>query len=187
MEQVEQQNQKVTGDMTIGDVVKKYPAAAEVMLSYGLHCIGCHVNPYETIEQGCTAHGMTSEVIAEMLGKVNAAISAPVSAEIQVTEAAAKKIIELATSEKKEGQALRVKVVPGGCSGFNYDMHFDEKVHPEDKTFENHGSKIIVDGGSLEFLKGTTIDFVDSLQGSGFKLQNPNAKSTCGCGNSAGF
>lgn len=65
---------KITADMTLGEVVQKHPETAEVMLSYGLHCIGCHVAAHETIEQGCKTHGMTDKQITEMLEKMNKAI-----------------------------------------------------------------------------------------------------------------
>lgn len=184
MEQIEQ---KVSKDMTIGEVVRLYPAAAEIMLSYGLHCVGCHVNPFESIEQGCKGHGMADQVIEEMVSKINEAVGGPIEDKVDITDAAAKKIIELAAKEGKEGHSLRIKVIPGGCSGYSYDMHFDDKVEESDKVFEKDGAKIAVDADSLNYLKGTTIDFVESLQGAGFKLQNPNAKSACGCGNSVGF
>ena len=177
---------KVTKDMTIGDVVKRFPAAAEIMLSYGLHCVGCHVNPFESIEMGAKGHGMPDETINEMIAKINEIVAAPVDEKLELTPIAAKKIITLAKSENKEGQALRIKVVPGGCSGFSYDMHFDENIG-DDKVFEKDGAKIVVDKDSLNHLKGTTIDYVEGLQGAGFKLLNPNAKSACGCGSSVGF
>ena len=79
---------------------------------------------------------------------------------------------------------LRVAVVGGGCSGFSYQMNFENQVNPIDKTFEFDGLKVIVDQASWVFLKGTKLDFVDSLEGSGFKFDNPNAKTTCGCGHS---
>ena len=105
-------------------------------------------------------------------------------AEIQVTENAAKQIRTLlddATDNK--GKQLRVYVEGGGCSGMQYGMVFDEKK-PEDQVISQHGVNVIIDGQSLEFLKGSTIDYVESIQGSGFRINNPNAKTSCGCGKS---
>ena len=130
---------------------------------------------------------MTDEVISEMIDKINGAVSPPTEDKVELTDAAANKIIELAKKEGKDGHSLRIKVIPGGCSGYSYDMHFEDKVSDSDKVFEKNGAKLIIDPDSLGYLKGTTIDFVDSLQGAGFKLINPNAKSACGCGNSVGF
>jgi len=105
-------------------------------------------------------------------------------AEIQVTEAAAKQIRGLlAESPDGKGKHLRVYVEGGGCSGMQYGMIFDEKK-ADDAVISQHGVGVLVDGQSLEFLKGCTIDWVDSIQGSGFRIQNPNAKTSCGCGKS---
>ena len=103
---------------------------------------------------------------------------------IQLTEKAAEKVREIRTTEKiEENLGLRLRVVGGGCSGFSYDLYFDEK-QTTDKTFEIHGVNVVVDPMSLQYLIGTEIDYVDGLYGAGFKFGNPNVKSTCGCGSS---
>ncbi len=80
---------------------------------------------------------------------------------------------------------LRVQVAGGGCSGMSYKLGFDsEPVAPSDKSFERDGVKIIIDAKSFLYLSGTTLDFSDGLNGTGFVFQNPNAKRTCGCGSS---
>ena len=73
---------------------------------------------------------------------------------------------------------------PGGCSGFQYGMDFSEKPDENDEIVEQHGVKVFINKESIEFLKGSNIDFVESLQGSGFKIDNPNVKNSCGCGKS---
>ncbi len=103
---------------------------------------------------------------------------------IQLTEKASEKVKELMTSEKKEGYGLRVYVEGGGCSGFQYGMAFEEKANDEDDVLELFGVKIMIDPYSAPMLTGTEIDYNDSLQGAGFDIKNPNAKSTCGCGQS---
>ena len=103
---------------------------------------------------------------------------------IAMTEGAASKVKEISEQEKLLGQGLRLRVVGGGCSGFSYDLYFEETPSANDKIFELHGVKIFVDPFSYQYLDGTEIDYVDSLQGSGFKFLNPNVKSTCGCGSS---
>jgi len=185
--ETEQTEQKVTKDMTIGDVIKNYPAAAEIMTAQGLHCVGCHVNPFESIEQGCKGHGMSDEIIDTMISKINEVVGGGTEEKLEITSGAAKKIAELAESEGKQGHALRIKVIPGGCSGYSYDMHFDNDIDSNDKVFEQDGVKVVVDTDSMGYLRGTKMDYVESLQGSGFKLLNPNAKSACGCGSSVGF
>jgi|ERR1051325_9140052 iron-sulfur cluster assembly accessory protein len=105
-------------------------------------------------------------------------------ADIQVTENAAKQIrVLLDESEDHRGKALRVHVEGGGCSGMQYGMMFDRKK-ADDVMFSQHGVDVLIDPQSLEFLKGSTIDYVESIQGSGFRIQNPNAKTSCGCGKS---
>ena len=103
---------------------------------------------------------------------------------LDVTPAAISKVKEIMAQQKPQPVGLRVAVVGGGCSGFTYQINFENQINPIDKTFEFDGLKVIVDQASWMFLKGTKLDFVDSLEGSGFKFDNPNAKTTCGCGHS---
>lgn len=105
---------------------------------------------------------------------------------MEVTQAALDKFKDLMEKEGKHGQGLRFNVLPGGCSGFVYDMAFEEKPTAEDEVLEFDGFQIFVDRDVLEFIKGIKIDFVDSLQGTGFKIDNPNAQHSCGCGKSFG-
>ena len=104
--------------------------------------------------------------------------------DVTVTEKAAQKIIELAKQDKKDNYGLKLYVFPGGCSGFQYGMDFEEKPTATDLVTEQHGLKLFVDKDSMDFLKGAKIDFVDSLNGSGFKIDNPNVQHSCGCGKS---
>lgn len=106
---------------------------------------------------------------------------------IQVTPPAAERIRALLDKEGKlESHALRLKVVGGGCSGLRYELAFDERVNENDTELEIGDVRVIVDEKSALYLVGTTLDFVDTLQESGFKMINPQAKSTCGCGESFG-
>ena len=103
---------------------------------------------------------------------------------LRITPVAAAKVNEIRQAEGIEPNlALRLRVVGGGCAGFSYDLYFDE-VAEVDRAFEVEGVKCIVDEMSLMYLVGTEIDYVEGLQGAGFKFQNPNVKSTCGCGSS---
>ena len=104
---------------------------------------------------------------------------------IQVTEAAASRITQLLDRDgKAQSHGLRVKVVGGGCSGLRYELTFDDAVRDVDSEFDAHGARIIVDERSALYLMGSTLDFVDTLNESGFKIENPNASATCGCGDS---
>lgn len=103
---------------------------------------------------------------------------------VQITPVAATKINEIREAEGIEANmALRLRVVGGGCAGFSYDLYFDEGTEV-DRVCEIAGVKVIVDEMSLMYLVGTEIDYVEGLQGAGFKFNNPNVKSTCGCGSS---
>lgn len=103
---------------------------------------------------------------------------------IAITEKAAVKVLEIAADEGLEGQGLRLRVIGGGCAGFNYDLYFEDKPTSMDEIFDVNGVKMYVDPLSYQYLDGTEIDFVESDYSSGFKFNNPQIKSTCGCGSS---
>jgi iron-sulfur cluster assembly accessory protein len=104
---------------------------------------------------------------------------------INVSETAALKINELLAEEQKIGSALRVFVQGGGCSGFQYGLMIEENGQGSgDQVFESNGVKLYVDPISIRYLKGAEVDFVDTISGGGFTIKNPNATSTCGCGQS---
>jgi iron-sulfur cluster assembly protein len=106
---------------------------------------------------------------------------------VNVTEPAAQQIKRLLDSEGKLAtHALRMKVVGGGCSGLQYQLAFDDQMRENDSEVEASGVRVVVDEKSALYLVGTTLDYVDTLMESGFKIQNPNAKATCGCGQSFG-
>ncbi len=104
-------------------------------------------------------------------------------ATIEISENAVKKIQALLAQQEKEAQGLRVKVVGGGCSGLSYKMDLDVQ-RDGDRIFERDNVKVIVDRKSFIYLRGTELDYADGLMDSGFKLQNPNVKRSCGCGSS---
>jgi iron-sulfur cluster assembly protein len=87
-------------------------------------------------------------------------------------------------SERGEDGGLRIAVIGGGCSGFQYQMSLDKQPAADDQVIEQDGLRVFVDTRSMLYLNGTTIDYVDGLSGSGFKFDNPNARGTCGCGES---
>lgn len=104
---------------------------------------------------------------------------------IILTESAATKVQELmAREENPEGISLRVAVQPGGCSGMRYALFFDDRQLDGDKVATVEGVPVRVDKMSAPYLRGTKIDWVDSLQGAGFSIDNPNAQSSCACGDS---
>ena len=103
---------------------------------------------------------------------------------LELTPVAVAKVKEILDQQEPKPVALRVSVVGGGCSGFSYQMNFENQTNGIDKTFEFDGLKVFVDQASLMYLKGTRIDYIETLEGSGFKFDNPNVKTTCGCGSS---
>lgn len=103
---------------------------------------------------------------------------------MMLTDRAAEKVREIREAEGLGDQGLRVRVLGGGCSGFSYDLFFEEETTERDQSFDSHGISIHVDMMSLTYLEGTEIDYVEGLHGAGFKFNNPGAKSTCGCGSS---
>ncbi|MEM4630008.1 MAG: iron-sulfur cluster assembly accessory protein [Candidatus Diapherotrites archaeon] len=184
IEKVKTKEVVITKDMTIGEVVARYPETAEIMLGYGLHCIGCHVNPYESIEAGALGHGMDKETITQMIKEMNEAISNHEEKDIILSDAAVRKFKQLMEAEGKSNYGLKFTIEPGGCAGFSYVMDFAEKPSDNEIVIEEKGLKIFVEKSAFEMVKGCRIDYVDSLHGSGFKISNPNAKNTCGCGKS---
>jgi iron-sulfur cluster assembly accessory protein len=103
---------------------------------------------------------------------------------IQLTENAAGKVKELLEQEGRTDIALRVAVQPGGCSGLRYAMYLDDQLSDKDVAEEQHGIRIVVDKMSVPYISQATIDFVDSLEASGFTIDNPAAQGSCACGHS---
>ena len=104
---------------------------------------------------------------------------------VEVTESAAEKIAGLLDEDgKRETHALRLKVVGGGCSGLQYQLCFDDELRDIDHEVKAYGIRVVIDEKSALYLVGSRLDFVDTLQESGFKIENPNASNSCGCGQS---
>ena len=103
---------------------------------------------------------------------------------IVLTENAARRIAILRDQEQAENAFLRITVSGGGCSGFQYGFAFDEQRNADDFVFERNGVAVVVDDVSLGLLNGAEVDFVEDMMGASFQIRNPNAASSCGCGNS---
>ena len=125
----------ITKDMPIGDIVARYPQVASVVQAYGLHCVGCHVSAFETLEEGALGHGMSEEDVENMVRDMNKVVeqssklnsgkqNGEMNGGIDVTKAAVDKLKDLMKKEGKDGNALRVSVIPGGCYGFSYELSF---------------------------------------------------------------
>lgn len=195
-------------------VPSKAGRMAEIMTAAGLHCVGCGASTFETLEEGLLGHGFSEEQLQEVLGQLNDALESDDESDdhnhgheghghdheghdhgahgdhddeiipVQFTKAALNKAKELMKQDHKEGWGLRVGVIPGGCSGYSYELAFQENPEDDDKILTQEGVNLFVDQESYKMLSGVTVDFLHTLKESGFKFSNPNAKSGCGCGKS---
>jgi iron-sulfur cluster assembly accessory protein len=174
--------QTITKDMLIGDVVMRHPPVADVLLSYGLHCVGCHVNQYETIEMGAMGHGMTSEEVEEMVAEANAYLAelAQPPKEFTATMKAVEKLKELAAEENKQKWGLRVGIANAGCCSPQYELEFEEKAL-EDDVIINPGFMLYLRPEAEQELRGGKLDYIENEKGSGFRIDNPKNKKSCGC------
>jgi iron-sulfur cluster assembly accessory protein len=114
----------------------------------------------------------------------NAPAAAPKTPPVSLTPNAIAKVKEIMAQQTPVPSGLRVGVVGGGCSGFSYSMSFENGAGMMDKVFDMEGLKVYVDSTSLMYLNNCIVDYVETLEGAGFKFENPNVKSTCGCGSS---
>ena len=184
--------QQITRNTTIEEVFTKFPQKsqklAQEMTNSGLHCVGCSASTWETIEAGMYSHGMTDDMIEKLLNRLNQILTEKEDlSTITLTPKAARKFKGILDEEGKSSWGLRYGEKAAGCSGFEYFLDFSEKAQPEDTVFESEGIQIHVNRKSLDRLIGSVIDYVDGLQGAGFKISNPNVKSSCGCGTSHGY
>jgi|SRR5215470_10027475 len=116
--------------------------------------------------------------------EIKPAESTPKAAPVSLTPRAVAKVKEIMAQQNPVPTGLRVGVVGGGCSGFSYSMQFENASGLMDKVFDMEGLKVYVDSTSVMYLNGCIVDYVETLEGAGFKFENPNVKSTCGCGSS---
>lgn len=182
--------------MYIQEILTKYPDKAklisEILLEFGVGCSGCGASSYETLEQGVLGHGFSTDELDKLVFNLNRALtkseikkSAPARRfSLDLTDNAVKKIAELMKNNGKTNCYLRVGVLAGGCSGYSYNLNFVDQPSAKSLKLKKGEIDIEIDPQSLEILNGTEIDFIDTLQESGFKFYNPNASKECGCGRS---
>jgi iron-sulfur cluster assembly protein len=182
----------ITRDMTIEDVFKRYPSKsqklAQEITNAGLHCVGCSASTWETIEAGMYGHGMADTEIDGLIERLNAILAEKEDlSTISITERAAKKYRQILEEEGKSGWGMRFGEKAAGCNGFEFFLDFSEKAKVGDLILESNGIQIHIHHKSTDRLMGSVIDYVDGLHGAGFKISNPNIKSSCGCGTSHGY
>ncbi len=189
----EQATQKISKEMTIAEILEGFPyqsqRLAQILTNAGLHCVGCGAATWETLEGGMLGHGKTEAEIDDLVDKLNRLLEEeiPNFDTITLTPRAAKKFKEIAIEDGKEGFALRFGDTAGGCSGFTYIIDFSECAAEDDLVLESEGVEIHVKKTMVKRLMGSVIDYVDALYGAGFKIANPNVKSSCGCGTSQNY
>jgi len=188
------QTNLISKDAIISEILvahaDKAQLLSEIMMDFGIHCVGCGAASFETLEQGVLGHGFSEEQLTSLVNDLNKAVKGdgkvvptmPVSEfKLDITQKAIDKMKE---SKEKENSILRISVVGGGCSGFMYNLEFIEEPVQSDLNFKKDDLNVAVDKNSMDMLNGIEIDFVDTLNESGFKFNNPNASAGCGCGKS---
>jgi iron-sulfur cluster assembly protein len=179
-------------EMTIEEILTAYPQRsqrlAQELTNAGLNCVGCGASVWETLEAGVLGHGFSEADLDKLLGKLNAILEEKIdTSTITLTPKAAEKFKEILEDEGKIGWGLRFGDRAGGCSGFEYILDFSEKASSSDVVFVSEGIEVHIDQAAAPRLKGSVIDYVDGLQGAGFKIMNPNVKGGCGCGKSQSY
>ncbi|MCB1114331.1 MAG: iron-sulfur cluster assembly accessory protein [Chlamydiia bacterium] len=183
---------KVKKDMTIESILGMFPNKAQKLsqeiTNAGLHCVGCGAATWETLEQGMQGHGKTPEQVDHLVDRLNKLLDEPVDiTTITLTAKAAQKFVALAEEDGKAGWGLRFDEQMAGCSGFEYILDFSEKAEADDEVFVSQGIEIHVNKKKLSRLIGAEIDYLEGLHSTGFKISNPNARASCGCGSSHGY
>ena len=191
------QTQKITKNMLIAEILAENPEKAqllsEIMIDFGIHCVGCGASAFETLEQGVLGHGYSEADLNKLVKQINEVLEENSKSEepkniknfsLNFTKTAIDKIKQIMRQENKKNQILRISVLSGGCSGSVYNLEIINKLIKSDLNFKKSGINVAVDKKGIEKLDGVEIDFVDNLNESGFKFNNPNAQKECGCGKS---
>lgn len=178
--------------MTIQDILGMFPYKAQRLsqeiTNAGLHCVGCHAAVWETLEVGMLKHGKNETEIERLVERLNALLEEQIDlSTIVITERAADKYRKILKEEGKEGWGLRFSDKLAGCNGFEYVLDYSEKALPDDDIYHSQGIEIHINKAMVARLLGSIIDYIDGLSGSGFKITNPNVRSSCGCGSSHGY
>ncbi len=175
---------QITKEMTIGEVVNIHPEAATIMLKYGLHCVGCAVNPFESIENGCLGHGMDSETINNLVADLNkkAVDKKENENKINLTDFAREKFLQFMKEERKDDYGIRVGVVINNEGTIEYSLDFADHPAPSEERIEGNGIKFFVERDVLSVVNGVEIDYINDERGSGFKIEKTSGSGGCGSG-----
>jgi len=181
----------VTKNMVIQQVFDSNPGKsqklAQIMSNAGINCVGCSASTDETIEQGMISHGLSLQEVEVVVTNLNKAITDKTTSNetetkegVTVSNFAAVKVKGF---RKAPGDMFKITLNEGSC-GFTYGFKFKNKRDDDEVEYESNGVKILINKSDVPKLKGMELDFVDGMQGAGFKILNPNVKGSCGCGSS---
>lgn len=188
----QKETKTITRQMTIEEILSLFPYKAQRLSqeisNAGLNCVGCQAAVWETLEGGMLSHGKTEQQIDELTRRLNALLAEEVDlTSIRITPRGAAKFLEILSEEGKQGWGMRFSEEMAGCNGFEYVLDFSEKANSDDQIFTCNGVEIHVKKAMVPRLLGSEIDYVEGLRGSGFKISNPNVRSSCGCGSSHNY
>lgn len=167
--------QAISPSMTLSAIIRQYPDSVDVLVKYGFLL--------ETLEEARKRRGMQDEHVDKLLGELGELAQA-----IRITNDARAKILEIMKDEKKDSHGLRIRATPAGFSGLAYEFSFEKEAKKGDTTIKSGVLRMFLDKTSLEVMRGSTIGYVESPAGGGFKIDNPNApaQSGSGCSSCAG-
>lgn len=177
--------QPVTKEMTIGDAIKAFPEIAEVMLGYGLQCVGCAINPYETIEQGARGHGMDDMMIGDMLKQINFMVTKEPDYELNplgltISPIALDMLKEMAETEGRD--EVKVEVTAKQTDhGIEYGLDFADAAKDEQKEYDWQGIKVFISDESLQLVNPSVLDYLTMKGEEGFKFISLNKEERCAC------
>ena len=182
----------ISKEMTIEEIFTSFPhksqKLAQEMTNQGLHCVGCGAAVWETLEAGMLSHGFAMTDVNALVKRLNDILAEEVDLNtITLTQRAAEKYKSILKEDGKEGWGLRFGDRAAGCSGFEYVLDYSEKAQSDDQVFASFGVEVHVNKNDVSRLVGSEIDYVDGLNGAGFKISNPNVKGSCGCGKSQSY
>ena len=191
------QTQKITKNMLIAEILAENPEKAqllsEIMFDFEIPWVGDGATAVGNLEQGGLEHGNSEADLNKLVKQINEVLEENSKSEepkniknfsLNFTKTAIDKIKQIMRQENKKNQILRISVLSGGCSGSVYNLEIINKLIKSDLNFKKSGINVAVDKKGIEKLDGVEIDFVDNLNESGFKFNNPNAQKECGCGKS---
>lgn len=165
--------QAISASMTLSAIIRQYPESVDVLVKYGFLL--------ETLEEARKRRGISDEHVEKLLEEF-----AELSQAVRITTDARAKILEIMKEEKKDSHGLRIRATPAGFAGLAYEFSFENEAKKGDTTIKSGALRLFLDKASLEAMRGSTIGYVESPAGGGFKIDNPNAPAGSGCSSCPG-